>query len=58
MENILGRELFPEERVHHKNGNRLDNDPSNLELWVVSQPAGQRVDDLVVWARKLLARYG
>lgn len=49
MERELGRPLDPLEEIHHKNGIRDDNDPSNLELWVKPQPAGQRVDDLVQW---------
>lgn len=32
MEAKLGRYLTPEEVVHHKNTNQLDNDPDNLEL--------------------------
>lgn len=32
MEQMLGRELMPGEIVHHKDGNKLNNDLSNLEL--------------------------
>lgn len=32
MENFLGRELEYNEIVHHKDGNKLNNDVSNLEL--------------------------
>lgn len=57
MEQALGRELFPEENVHHKNGDRQDNRLENLELWTTSQPKGQRVEDKIAWAHELLARY-
>ena len=58
MEAKLGRYLRPGENVHHKNGIRTDNSPGNLELWARAQPAGQRVEDLVAWARELIERYG
>lgn len=58
MAEILGRELLPTETVHHRNGDRADNTPANLELWVQAQPYGQRAADLVAFARDVLARYG
>jgi hypothetical protein len=54
MEQQLGRELYPHEKVHHKNGIRADNAPDNLELWVKAHPAGQRIEDLLNW---VLAHY-
>ena len=49
MERVLGRPLQPWENVHHKNGVRADNRPANLELWVTSQPSGQRPADIACW---------
>lgn len=57
MEEKLGRSLFPDEEVHHKNGVKDDNDPDNLELWTTSHPSGQRVSDKLVWAHELIKRY-
>jgi len=57
MSAILGRSLLPEETVHHKNGDRTDNRPDNLELWSHAQPKGQRVEDKVAWAIDLLNTY-
>lgn len=57
MEGVIGRKLFAEETVHHKDGNRLNNDPANLELWSSRHGKGQRVEDKVMWCLDFLADY-
>lgn len=57
MAELLGRPLLPDETVHHKNGDRLDNRPANLELWSTAQPKGQRVADKLAFCRELITRY-
>ncbi len=57
MAQNLGRQLLPGETVHHKNGNRSDNDLNNLELWSSAQPYGQRVKDKVKWAKEIINLY-
>ena len=58
MEQRLGRPLTNAETVHHMNGNRQDNRDENLELWTKRHPKGQRVSDLITWAKEFLPLYG
>lgn len=57
MEEFIGRNLLPQETVHHKNGVRNDNRIENLELWSSRQPSGQRVEDKVKFALEILTTY-
>lgn len=54
MQEILGRKLMPKETVHHKDGNRLNNAPENLELWSSNHPSGQRVVDKIEWSKDFM----
>lgn len=47
---VLDRALEEDEVVHHRNGDRTDNRPGNLEPWNTGQPKGQRVQDKIDWA--------
>lgn len=58
VEQKIGRKLLRGENVHHVDGDKLNNDPSNLELWSDrAQPSGQRVVDKVRAAISLLRQY-
>lgn len=43
----IGRSLTKSETVHHKNANKLDNRPENLELFVTSHGVGVKASDLL-----------
>lgn len=71
MAELVGRDLLPDEEVHHVSGDRQDNRvdgplrvingklrSGNLELWSSRQPRGQEVPAKVAYARKILALYG
>jgi hypothetical protein len=53
----LGRPLEDDEVIHHLNGDRTDNHLSNLELWSISHPMGQRVEDQIRFAIRMLELY-
>jgi hypothetical protein len=55
MSDYLGRKLERHENVHHKNGDKTDNELRNLELWSSSQPSGQRVTDKAKWCIEFLS---
>lgn len=46
MEKTLGYPLPKGSTVHHKDGDKLNNDPSNLELWLKNHGAGHRASDV------------
>ena len=57
MEQRLGRELRPEETVHHLNGQRADNRPENIRLFSSRHGPGQAVEDKIAFAIEMLTLY-
>ena len=47
MEQKMGRPLVKGESVHHLDGDRANNEPKNLELWIRPSPNGVRALDLI-----------
>src|SRR5262249_51058147 len=57
MAESLGRALYKEETVHHRDGNRRNNSIENLELFSNRHGPGQRVVDKVQFAIEILTLY-
>ena len=56
-EQHYGVKLKPHQNIHHINGIRTDNRIENLELWDTLQPRGQRIEDKILFYKKLYDEY-
>jgi HNH endonuclease len=57
MEQHLGRSLYENETVHHKNGVRTDNRIENLEIKVGAHTQGITIRDALSYADEIIDRY-
>jgi hypothetical protein len=54
IERILGRRLSRSETVHHLDGDKLHNDPTNLALMISVHPTGAAIGDVIESLEKQL----
>lgn len=57
MEKVIGRPLHEEETIHHRDGDRQNNVPENLELRAGNHGPGQAVEDIMAWCVEMVRRY-
>ena len=57
MEALVGRNIYRDETIHHRNGIKNDNRPENLELRAGNHGKGQSIEDLRAWAKEILIMY-